>query len=39
MKELCDDDMFVYMINYKGDMVMMIVVELLLFGFLGKDLE
>ncbi len=39
LKELCDDDMPVYMTNHKGDMVMMTVAELLPFGFSGKDLE
>ncbi len=33
LKELCDDDMPVYMTNSRGNMVMMTVAELLPFGF------
>lgn len=38
LKELCDDDMPVYMTNHKGDMIEMTVAELLPLGFSGKDL-
>ncbi|EKU49908.1 cytidine deaminase [Staphylococcus massiliensis] len=39
LKELCDDDMPVYMTNHKGDMKMLTVNELLPLGFSGKDLD
>ena len=39
MKELCDDDMPVYMTNHQGDMIESTVNELLPVGFSGKDLN
>lgn len=39
LKELCDDDMPIYMTNHKGEVVTMTVEELLPFGFSGKDLK
>lgn len=39
LKELCDDDMPVYMTNHKGDMIESTVKELLPYGFSGKDLN
>ncbi|SCT82603.1 cytidine deaminase [Staphylococcus xylosus] len=39
MKELCDDDMPVYMTNHQGDMIESTVNELLPLGFSGKDLN
>lgn len=39
LKELCDDDMPVYMTNQTGDMKMLTVAELLPLGFSGKDLK
>ena len=39
MKELCDDEMPVYMTNHKGDMTELSVGELLPLGFSGKDLN
>lgn len=38
LKELCDDDMPVYMTNHKGEMIESTVGELLPLGFSGKDL-
>lgn len=38
LKELCDDDMPVYMTNQTGEMKMLTVHELLPLGFSGKDL-
>ncbi|PHK49737.1 cytidine deaminase [Staphylococcus edaphicus] len=39
MKELCEDDMPVYMTNHKGEMIESTVGELLPLGFSGKDLN
>ncbi|MCD9053887.1 cytidine deaminase [Staphylococcus arlettae] len=39
MKELCDDDMPVYMTNQTGEMIESTVGELLPLGFSGKDLN
>ena len=39
LKELCDDDMPIYMTNNTGEMRASSVSELLPFGFSGKDLE
>ncbi|MDW3926188.1 cytidine deaminase [Staphylococcus saprophyticus] len=39
MKELCDDEMPVYMTNHKSDMTELSVGELLPLGFSGKDLN
>ena len=39
LKELCDDDMPVYMTNHKGEMIKSTVNELLPLGFSGKDLN
>ena len=39
LKELCDDDMSVYMTNHKGEMIKSTVNELLPLGFSGKDLN
>ncbi|MGJ5711834.1 cytidine deaminase [Staphylococcus auricularis] len=39
LKELCDDDMPVYMTNQEGKMIEMTVAELLPLGFSGKDLN
>ena len=39
LKELCDDDMPVYMTNHKGDMIESNVNDLLPLGFSGKDLN
>ncbi|MDO5374674.1 cytidine deaminase [Staphylococcus rostri] len=39
LKELCDDDMPVYMTNHKGEMKERTVAELLPLGFSGKDLN
>lgn len=39
LKELCDDDMPVYMTNQTGDMKSLTVSELLPHGFSGKDLK
>lgn len=39
LKELCDDDMPVYMTNHKGEVITSTVAELLPLGFSGKDLE
>lgn len=36
IKELCDDDMPVYMTNHKGDMIESTVKELLPYGFLER---
>ncbi|WP_251520502.1 MULTISPECIES: cytidine deaminase [Staphylococcus] len=38
LKELCDDDMPVYMTNHKGEIIESTVGELLPLGFSGKDL-
>ena len=39
LKELCDDDMPVYMTNHKGEMIESTVSELLPLGFSRKDLN
>ncbi|TDM04375.1 cytidine deaminase [Macrococcus carouselicus] len=39
LKELCDDDMPVYMTNPAGDIIERTVAELLPLGFSGKDLD
>ena len=39
LTELCDDDMPVYMINHKGELLESTVGDLLPHGFSGKDLE
>src|SRR5699024_3575400 len=39
LKELCDDDMPVYMTNHKEDMIQSTVSDLLPLGFSGKDLN
>ncbi|GGB04628.1 cytidine deaminase [Macrococcus hajekii] len=39
LKELCDDDMPVFMTNPAGDIIKMTVAELLPLGFSGKDLN
>ncbi|MGW9984905.1 cytidine deaminase [Staphylococcus cohnii] len=39
LKELCDDEMPVYMTNHKGDMIQSTVSDLLPLGFSGKDLN
>ncbi|MCI2947644.1 cytidine deaminase [Staphylococcus caledonicus] len=39
LKELCDDDMPVYMTNHTGELLESTVAELLPYGFSGKDLE
>ncbi|WP_252345068.1 cytidine deaminase [Staphylococcus succinus] len=39
MKELCDDDMPVYMTNQNGDLIESTVGDLLPLGFSGKDLN
>ncbi|RNB37633.1 hypothetical protein EDM29_15570, partial [Staphylococcus aureus] len=38
LKELCDDDMPVYMTNHTGELLESTVAELLPYGFSGKDL-
>lgn len=38
LKELCDDDMPVFMTNTNGDVIQKTVAELLPLGFSGKDL-
>ncbi|MHC0552438.1 cytidine deaminase [Salinicoccus sp. CNSTN-B1] len=39
MKELCDDDMPVYMTNKAGEVIKRTVDELLPLGFSGKDMD
>ncbi|MCG7338596.1 cytidine deaminase [Staphylococcus sp. ACRSN] len=39
MKELCDDDMPVYMTNHSGKVIESTVEQLLPLGFSGKDLN
>ncbi|MGN5881881.1 MULTISPECIES: cytidine deaminase [Staphylococcus] len=39
IKELCDDDMPIYLTNHKGDMIETTISELLPLGFSGKDLN
>ncbi|MCE5097488.1 cytidine deaminase [Staphylococcus devriesei] len=39
LKELCDDDMPVYMTNHTGELLESTVAKLLPYGFSGKDLE
>lgn len=39
IKELCDDDMPIYLTNHKGDMIETNINDLLPLGFSGKDLN
>src|SRR5699024_11040630 len=39
MKELCDDDMSVYLTSKSGEVIKRIVDDLLALGFSGKDME